>query len=240
MKKEPLVSKMHCEDVVAVLKREILLRQYLPGDALAPEEVLARKYRVSRAMVREALSVLKANGYLESRRGKHGGTFVRNILESSQMGELFGDLILMGQMKISDLLTARLLIEPEAARLTAMRVSMVDLQLLSDLNEQSMAADTLYERTERNIEFHNTIGQLSGNPFYAISIRSFMNFTRLFTQVVGSSMPYIHDDRYHQELLGAFETRNPALAFELMYVHVSAMKTAMTSQEKLFRDAHLV
>jgi DNA-binding FadR family transcriptional regulator len=237
---EAVPQGRRCEDVVAILKREILLRQYVPGDVLPREEMLAQRYGVSRAMIREALGVLKANGYLEARRGKHGGTFVKDLLESSKLGDLFGDLILMGKMQIGDLLSARLLIEPEAARLAAMNATRRELQHLADLNEMASIASDKLERTDRNVDFHVAIGQFSGNPFYAISIRSFMSFTRLFVEVVGEPMPYVHDDEAHQRLLQALQAREPQLAFERMYVHVSGMKSAMVSQEQLLRESTLV
>jgi DNA-binding FadR family transcriptional regulator len=228
-----------CEEVVAALKREILMQQYTPGDSLPPEEVLAQKFEVSRAMVREALGILKAQGYLESRRGKNGGTFVKNILESGMLGDLFGDLILMGKMKIAELFAARLLIEPEAARIAALHASSIDLQKLSDINDMVSAARTQEERIRHNVTFHITLGQLSGNPFYDISIRSFMGFTQMFAEILGYTLPYVHNDAAHVEILEALAVRNPQLAFERMYVHVSGMKSAMSHQEKLFRDARL-
>lgn len=229
-----------CDDVVAALKREILLQQYIPGDSLPPEEVLAQKFKVSRAMVREALGILKAQGYLESRRGKNGGTFVKNILESGMLGDLFGDLILMGKMKISDLMSARLLIEPEAAKLAALHASSMDLQVLSDINDRVAASTSSKERVENTVAFHVTLGGLCGNPFYDISIRSFMNFTAAFAELFGFADPYVHNDDAHNEILEALVMRNPSLSYERMFVHVSSMKGAMRYQEKMYREAKLL
>lgn len=239
MNTDTMRSNSRCEDVVATLKREILLQQYVPGDVLPREEMLAQQFGVSRAMIREALGILKTQGYLESKRGKNGGTFVKNILESSAMGALFSDLVLMGKMKVDDLLSARLLIEPEATRLATLRASSMDLQQLTDLNELVSNEKDRMKRVEHNIEFHILLGQLSGNPFYDISIRSFMTFTRMFTGMMDESLPYVHDDSAHMDILNAISARNPQLAFEKMYVHVSGMKSAMGSQEKLIRDARL-
>ncbi len=239
-KKEKTSAGNRCEDVVTVLKREILLQRHIPGDVLPPEEVLAQKFNVSRAMIREALGILKAQGYLESRRGKNGGTFVKNIMESGMMETLFSDLVLMGKMKIAELLAARLLIEPEAAKLAALHASSMDLQQLSDINELVASAKNQQQRIQHNIAFHVALGQLSGNPFYDISIRSFMGFTRMFAEMLGYTLPYVHNDAAHVEILEALAVRNPQLAYEKMYVHVSAMKSAMSHQEKMFRDAKLV
>lgn len=56
------------DEIVALIKKKITFQKYLPGDVLPKEETLAQIYSVSRACFRECLSILKAQGYLESRR----------------------------------------------------------------------------------------------------------------------------------------------------------------------------
>ena len=203
------------------------------------EELLAKRYEVSRTMVREALGVLKAQGFLESKRGKHGGTFVKNIMESSSMGELFHDLIIMGAMSVSQLLAARLYIEPESCRLAAMNASHMDLQQLEDIIHYANDESDGMKRTEINGSFHTLIGKLSGNPFYEMSIRSFMNFTLMFAEKLGETAIKIHKENDHGKILNALKARDPQLAYELMFVHVSRVKENMVSMEKLLRDANL-
>lgn len=224
-------------DIVALLKKKITFQEYLPGDVLPREENLANQFSVSRACIRECLGILKAQGYLESRRGKNGGTFVKNILESNEIDNLYGDLVLMGQMKIGDLLNARLLIEPEAARSAALKATPEDIELLSECIQMCNDAKTEYERIENHIKFHNTIGQISNNPFYAISIRSFMKFTELFMKAVGDNNPQIHDSKDHEVILYAIKSKNPDLAYEKMYVHNSKTKENMMVLERMFKDS---
>lgn len=225
------------EEIVGLIKRKITFREYEQGDVLPKEEMLALQFGVSRACIRECLSILKAQGYLESRRGKGGGTFVTNILESGEIDNLYGDLVLMGQMKVRDLLNARLLIEPEAARSAALNATPDDIERL---NESIQACRDAREETERingNILFHNIIGELSKNPFFAISIRSFMKFTRLFMEAVGEHNPNLHDLKDHELILYAIKTGNPNLAYEKMYVHNSRTKENMMVLEKMFKDS---
>lgn len=47
------------------------------GQRLAPERELARHYEVSHDTIRDALALLEAEGLLDRRRGRGGGTFVR-------------------------------------------------------------------------------------------------------------------------------------------------------------------
>jgi len=225
------------DEIVALIKKKITFQEFLPGDVLPKEETLAQTYSVSRACIRECLSILKAQGYLESRRGKNGGTFVKNILESNEIDNLYGDLVLMGQMQIRDLLNARLLIEPEAARIAALNAKPEDIQQLAEYVENCNDAETEEEKIYSHIKFHNAIGLISGNPFYAVSIRSFMKFTQLFMETVGTHNPQIHDSRDHEIILYAIKTKNPELAFEKMYVHNSKTKDNMMVLERMFIDS---
>ena len=237
--KQEITKNQHlnrCEEVVALLKKKITFQEYSPGDVLPSEELLAEQHSVSRSLIREALGILKAQGYLESRRGKGGGTFVKNIIESDEIDNLYGDLVFMGQMKIKDLLAARLLIEPEAARSAALNATPKELQKLADCLDEASESSTLAERIEINIQFHNAIGHMSGNPFYAISIRSFMKFTYMFIKAVGQMMPDIHNDDDHYQILQALQAKDGQLAYEKMYVHDSETKNSMIVLEKMFRE----
>lgn len=229
-------SHNRTDEIVALIRRKITFQEYLPGDVLPNEETLANRFSVSRACIRESLSILKAQGYLESRRGKHGGTFIKNILESNKIDNLYGDLVLMGQMEIQDLLDARLLIEPVAAREAAIRATPGDVLTLQGYLEQSINATTQDKYIEYQIIFHNAIGQICGNPFYAISIRNFMKFTQLFMQTMGEQSLQMHDSTDHEAILQAISTNKPGLAFEKMYVHNSKTKDTMMVMEQKFRE----
>lgn len=238
-KKSPKIISNRSDEIVALLKRKITFQEYLPGDALPNEEMLSHMYSASRASIREALSILKAQGFLESRRGKHGGNFIKNIIESEKIDNLYSDLVLMGQMKIEDLLSARLLIEPEAARAAAFRASNDELMQLEECHNQIDNAKTDEERIQLHMSFHNIIGEMSGNPFYSISIRSFMKFTYKFLKVVGDKFPNVHDHQDHVIILKALQSRNPQLAHETMFVHGSKTKSSMMVLEKMFREMRM-
>src|SRR3978361_1908979 len=64
------------EDTVARLLQTIRLGIVAPGVALPPERDLAARFSVSRDTVREAIRELADAGYLVSKRGRYGGTFV--------------------------------------------------------------------------------------------------------------------------------------------------------------------
>ena len=62
------------EQIAADLTRDVHAGQIEPGTRLPTEAVLGARYGVSRSAVREAMSMLRSNGVIESRRGS--GSFV--------------------------------------------------------------------------------------------------------------------------------------------------------------------
>lgn len=64
------------EETVERLLQVVRLGVAPVGERLPPERDLALRLGVSRATVRDALAALQLTGYVESRRGRYGGTFV--------------------------------------------------------------------------------------------------------------------------------------------------------------------
>lgn len=62
--------------VVEHIRRAIHLGVYSAGTMLPPERVHAKELGVSRVTLREALRVLEGEGYIQMRRGAHGGALV--------------------------------------------------------------------------------------------------------------------------------------------------------------------
>jgi DNA-binding FadR family transcriptional regulator len=57
----------------------IALGEFEPGQRLPAERELAATLEVSRTTVREALQRLHAGGYVVTRRGRDGGTFIQDV-----------------------------------------------------------------------------------------------------------------------------------------------------------------
>lgn len=64
------------EETVERLLSALKLGVVAPGGRLPAERELAARFKVSRVTLREAIRTLGEAGYVESRRGRYGGTFV--------------------------------------------------------------------------------------------------------------------------------------------------------------------
>ncbi len=72
----PVRSGNALEDTTARIVQTVRLGLVAPGESLPAERELASLYGVSRDTVREAIRELADAGWLETRRGRYGGTFV--------------------------------------------------------------------------------------------------------------------------------------------------------------------
>mgnify|MGYP000251930858 CR=1 FL=1 len=89
------------------------------GDKLPSEQEMTELFGISRISLREAMKLLEAKGYIESRDRK--GKFVRSLTENFRSS--IEDLISVDHEKIWELLAVRRLIDSEAASLAAQNVS---------------------------------------------------------------------------------------------------------------------
>src|SRR5690349_15182504 len=106
------------EETVERLLTVIKLGLIGPGDRLPPERELAAQFGISRLTLREAIRELQQAGYVESRRGRAGGTFVTGAPPAPDRGELRRLAREEGD-RLTDALTFRLALETGAAEALA-------------------------------------------------------------------------------------------------------------------------
>ena len=106
------------EETVERLLTVIKLGMVGPGERFPAERELAAQLGISRPTLREAIRELQQAGYVESRRGRSGGTFVTGAPPVPDQGEL-RRLAREDGDKLTDALTFRLVIEAGAAEALA-------------------------------------------------------------------------------------------------------------------------
>jgi DNA-binding FadR family transcriptional regulator len=108
------------EITVERLAQAIKLGAVPAGDRLPPERELAERMQVSRVTLREAISALRQAGFVESRRGRGGGTFVVYAAGTGTPEDAATVARSMGE-DLYDALEFRRVVEPGAAALAATR-----------------------------------------------------------------------------------------------------------------------
>lgn len=133
-----------------------------PGGRLPRDTELARRFGVSRPVVREALDALRRAGIVEIRRGSRGGTFLRSLAIPTPLLTGRDDLELG---EIEPLLEARRTVETTCALLAAERAAPEELAELEGIAlALESARGAPQDFIELDVRFHLRIAGVSGNP----------------------------------------------------------------------------
>lgn len=154
------------EETVERLLQAIKLGVVGHGERLPPERELAPRLGISRVTLREAIRALQHEGYVESRRGRFGGTFVMYRPRAPRQGDLERVAAGMGD-QLSDALVYRMAVETGAAHALAERRP-TDAQI-ERLRRCLRDADTAAPADYRLLDtrFHLAIAELTGSPLLA-------------------------------------------------------------------------
>ena len=187
-----------------------------PGEALPPERDLAGRLGVSRDVLREAIRSLADAGYLESRRGRYGGTFVRTDLDRAAP-----PVAVRRPGELDDVLGLRSVLEEGAAAAAAARsLSADDRDMLwSRLLETSASGPADYRRTDSRL--HLTFGELAGIP----SLLPLLADVRDRANALLDEIPLIepnlaHSNAQHEAIVQAVLRGDPDAARRAMREHL--------------------
>jgi GntR family transcriptional regulator, transcriptional repressor for pyruvate dehydrogenase complex len=149
------------QGVVAGLKDKILAGDLPPGSKLPSEAELIEEYGVSRTVVREAVTRLRAEGLVETFQGR--GSFVLAMPEPSSF--TVEAAAIRTHHDVLDMIDFRLGIESEAAALAAARVDATGAEAIRAALAAFVAA-TPEDAVEADFGFHRAVAAASGNRFY--------------------------------------------------------------------------
>lgn len=160
---EPVRKIRLYESIVKQIQKLITGGTLKPGDRLPPERELAEELQVSRTSIREALRALEMMGYLESRVGVKGGTYIKEVSFSNIVSP-FSESLLQHDDFVVDLLETRLVLEIEVVRLAAVRRTEEHLEKLEkavDLMEKDIRNGGVGLACDN--EFHKVLANAAAN-----------------------------------------------------------------------------
>src|SRR5712692_8974942 len=157
------------EETVERLLTVIKLGVVGPGERFPSERDLAAQLGISRLTLREAIRELQQAGFIESRRGRSGGTFVTYRPPAPRPGELRRIAREDGD-KLTDALTFRLAVETGSAQLLAQAAGAAPPASVRDtlqarLADVNRASPQDYRRLDTL--FHLSIAELTGSTLLA-------------------------------------------------------------------------
>lgn len=210
----PLETMSRSALVVGRLTDAIALGLLPDAEQLPGETDLASVFGVSTVTIREALSVLRAEGLIETRRGRGGGSFVTTPADGiSRLARRRLDGFALSELRdLGDVYAA---ISGASAALAARRSSPLDADRLRRVAEVLAEAETPDARRRADAQFHIEMAAASQSP-------------RLYHEEVGLQAEFgtllwiaFGDDASHAQLVEscyavvrAIEARDPRAARE--------------------------
>ncbi|MGP2490945.1 FadR/GntR family transcriptional regulator [Mesorhizobium sp. PUT5] len=159
------------QKLVDSLGEQIVGGTLKPGEALPPEDLLLKRYGVSRTVLREAINVLSGKGLLKAR--PRLGTVVQPRIEWSQLDPdvlswLHTDASPPQDLRsdLEDLMKFRWIIEPQAAALAAESATREDIAaILAACEAMENAGDSVEAFFEADLAFHVACLHAAHNRF---------------------------------------------------------------------------
>src|SRR5436305_12577212 len=148
------------EETVERLLQAVKLGVVRVGERLPAERELAVRVGVARANLRDAIRALAEAGYVESRRGRYGGTFVTEPEPGSRRTPVEPSAVERLAEGLEDALTFRQVVETGAAALAAERtLTTAQRRHLSDRLTETSGAD-LVEYRRRDSRLHLAVAEM--------------------------------------------------------------------------------
>ncbi len=216
----PLGSAGRADEIAARLTEAIHLGLIADGDRLPAELDFAQQLGVSPMTLREAIAALRRRGLVETRRGRHGGTFVKRVVEPPEARDR-RRLAETSVLALRDAADEHAAISGAAAKLAAERATPANVRKILALAEQTGSAASRGARMKADTRFHVEI---------AISTRS-ERLTRrevaLQSETTGLLwLPHLGEAEVrrmaieHREIASAIAAEDPERARERAEHHV--------------------
>lgn len=160
------------ESVAADIRERVSMGELEPGDKLSSERVLAERYGVSRAGVREALRSLERGGVIEVRKGPGGGAFIRTA-DAGLVMQSLSDVISLGAVPIADLTESRTILMTNVVRLACERGTDADFDRLDESitkTERLSMEGNLEARRIQLLDFYRLLSQATRNEVMVILV----------------------------------------------------------------------
>lgn len=186
--------------VYSSIRKAILTLDLSPRELLV-ESVLAKRYRVSKTPIREALAILQRDGLVEAlpRKG-----YLVTPITVHDLHELF---------------ELRIALEGSAAELAAMRVTPAEIEHLATLKPPDVTSDReMHKFLDYNREFHVAVARASRN---ARLVQLIEQVNEEMSRLIAAS----YEIGEHKTVLAALRSGNPAAARAAMVEHISASQT---------------
>jgi len=213
------------EEAVERLGRSIKLGLVEPGEQLPPERNLATLMGISRTTVRSAIKVLAEGGFLVSRRGRGGGTFVADDPPKWLSSDLEGESK-WNEESASFYLDRRFIIECGIVELACQRADSDEVGSLREIvGEMSELLDDFELFRAKDVKFHIAIAQATDNIELVRMMADIQSeLGELLAFLPPNKDALLHSNQQHAEIVAAIAKGDEVKGRAAMQGHVSGTR----------------
>ena len=206
------VKKIRLADMVfEQIKKYIVAQEAPPGAFLGGEREMCRALNVSRSVLREALSTLRAQGFI---RVESKGVFVESIAPKA-INEPIEQVLGEDEDRIFELNEVRRILESGMGALATQRATLEDMKKIKKaLTRLEKAYKNRKLGDKENVEFHLSLAESCHNSIY---VHIFYALLSLFQKAafIGRSRLLKNPENaeiimeHHREIYNAFVAKDP-------------------------------
>ncbi|SHF83877.1 FadR/GntR family transcriptional regulator [Devosia limi] len=222
---------------VSVLGEKIVSGAFPPDTPLPVEADLANETGVGRSVLREAIKVLASKGMVSAR------PRIGTVILPREQWNLFDQDVLNWLLKtdavtpelVRDILVARKIIEPEAARLAARHATDADKQAITSIYQAMVAAvDDPAAAVDADIRFHTAILGASHNMILTAFSPAITAILSAFFQIsIQNPEVFPSNLAAHGKVAEHIAAGDQDAAYEAMHAVLAATEHDLTSRLKL-------
>lgn len=159
---EPIKRTRIPDEIANRLRAMIVDGTFQKDEPLPSERALAKRLRVSRSSVRDAIRRLEVIGLLETRHGQ--GTYLHELSVDNLVTPM-ASVLTFNRARQDDLMDARRAFEPAVARMAASRATKAEIDAIDRLLEEQRRKVKAGEPTiGEDTAFHAALAQATHNP----------------------------------------------------------------------------
>lgn len=152
--------------IIDEIRKSLIKEELLPGDKLPSEELLCKKFSVSRISVREAIKMLSVLGVVTIKRGN--GTYISQGVSTSAFNSLIFRLILQKKSSV-ELAELRTMLEIGIIEIAMKKITPEDIRKIDESiqnfeKEYSKEVIDIEKLSNCDLDFHLLIAKSTQNP----------------------------------------------------------------------------
>lgn len=212
------VGRSMPSDLASTLRSQIHAGLLGPGDRLPNQRELATAWGVGRITVREALRILSDEGYIVSKRGNSGGTYVSDLAVPHQT---WIERARRDKTWVVDLIEYRKAIEMRACELAAERRTTKQLTQMRRAITEGANPPSRRVFRQADHRFHLTVAEASGSERLTSAIKQARGELFVPTDQLDFRDHYAQTESEHTRIATAIAEQDPDAARDAAEAHLT-------------------